>query len=436
MTSDPGDVTASIAVNGRSQRRDDVVLRGAYIVSSVGDWIYRFALPLVVLQRTDSALATAFTYVLEFLPYIVVGMFAGAVADRLDRRRLMIGGDATAAVLVGLMAVLLLLGHPPVALLFVMALLLAAVRPVYFPAFQGFMVDRVPENRRGVVNAWVQGVDSTLNMVGPVAGLGIVVWAGAGVACAANAGSFALSALLICTFTTAAGAAGSAPGRWREVFRNVGADFRTGLSFVVNTKVLLWGTILMTVLNFATQTVESNLVYVIAGHGAVTLLGVVFAANGAGALLGAVLAPAVIRRVPVGRTLVVGMFLMAVALVLPSLAPAVPLIAAAWFLVGVAISLIVVPWMTFRQSLVPGALIGRVASVGRSLSYISIPFGALFGGWIVSGGRIVLLFVAAGVLQGLVWLGTVLSPLRTAGESTDEHNHPPVSVDSDVTAET
>lgn len=427
--SEPDPVAAATAVVGRPPRRDDVVLRGAYIVSSIGDWIYRFALPLLVLQRTDSALATAFTWVLEFLPYIVIGMFAGAVADRLDRRRLMIGDDATAAALVGLMAVFILVGHPPVALLYVMAVLLAAVRPVYFPAFQGFIVDRVVEQRRGTVNAWVQGVDSTLNMLGPVAGLGIVVLAGPGIACAANAGSFAVSSLLICT--TGVGAVKAVPGRWGEVFRNVGNDFRVGLRFILDKKVLLWGTILMTVLNFATQAVESNLVYVIAGHGATALLGVVFAAQGAGALLGAAVAPATIRRIPVGRTLVFGMFLMAVALALPALAPVVPVIAAAWFLVGVSISLIVVPWMTYRQSLVPGELIGRVASVGRSLSYVSIPLGALFGGWVVSGGRIVPLFIVAGVIQALVWLGTVLSPLRTAGHEAGHEEDEPATLPAD-----
>lgn len=402
-------------VAGTTDRRDEVLLRSAFIVSSTGDWVYRFALPLLVLQQTGSALSTAFTYVLEIIPYVVVGLFAGTIADRANRRRLMVSCDSSAAVLVGAMAAMLFLGTPPIWLLYTLALILGTVRPVYVPAFQGFLVDRVPETRRPVMNAWVQGTDSTLNMLGPVIGITIIAFIGPATSCTIDAASFVLSALLI--WLAAAGRAGDAAVHWREIARNVGRDFTVGIRHIRDSSPLLWGTLLMTVTNFAALGLEANLVYIVTdnGHRSRTVLALVFAAQGAGALLGATLAPAVIKRYPVGRTLTGAMGLMGLSLALPALSPNGPLLGAGMFLLGVSTSAVVVPWYTFRQSIVPSDLIGRVTSVGRSLSFITIPLGAVFGSWVIDASSAATLFLVAGGLQVAVWLGTLLSPLSKAG---------------------
>ena len=54
-----------------------IKLRAAFTISSTGDWIYKFAVPTLILHLTGSAVATAFAYVIEFIPYVIVGPFAG-----------------------------------------------------------------------------------------------------------------------------------------------------------------------------------------------------------------------------------------------------------------------------------------------------------------------------------------------------------------------
>lgn len=108
-------------------------LRAAFTISSIGDWVYRFAVPVLVLRLTGSPLATAFTYVVELVPYVVIGPFAGLVADRLPRRRIMILCDSASAVVAALPALLARADHPPIAALYAVALLLACIRPFYFP---------------------------------------------------------------------------------------------------------------------------------------------------------------------------------------------------------------------------------------------------------------------------------------------------------------
>ncbi|HEV2887615.1 MAG TPA: MFS transporter, partial [Jatrophihabitans sp.] len=73
--------------------------------SQAGDQLARVALSVLVFDRTSSALLTALTYALTFLPALLGGALLSGLADRLPRRRVMIVGDLTRAVLLGVMAI-------------------------------------------------------------------------------------------------------------------------------------------------------------------------------------------------------------------------------------------------------------------------------------------------------------------------------------------
>src|ERR1700736_4548276 len=62
-------------------------------LSFVGDGLRTLVLPLLVFHMTGSALSLGVTYALQFLPFAVTGLVGGSLADRLDRRRLVIGCD-------------------------------------------------------------------------------------------------------------------------------------------------------------------------------------------------------------------------------------------------------------------------------------------------------------------------------------------------------
>ena len=111
----------------------------AYFASTVGDWFYQLALPLLVYDITRSATSMALTYGLAYLPYILFLPIGGVIADRMSRRRLLIGGDALSAVIVGLLAVVATLHlHDSWLIWFIYpaVFLVAGVTPFYHPAFQ------------------------------------------------------------------------------------------------------------------------------------------------------------------------------------------------------------------------------------------------------------------------------------------------------------
>ncbi|MCF3180108.1 MFS transporter [Streptomyces polychromogenes] len=400
-----------------AERRDEYLLRAAFIVSTCGDWVFRFAMPMLVLQLTDSAFLAAFTYALEFVPYVLVGLFSGVVADRADRRRLMTGCDLASAVVVAGIGLLCLLDSPPVPAVYAAAFVLACMRPLYFPAFQGFLMERVPEERRAVMNAWVQGSESLLNMLGPIAGISVVAFLGPAAASGVNAVSFALSAVLI--LLTAASPAASAAAPLREALRGMGPDLLTGFRLLFAEPVLRSGTILLTLTNFAVHAVEANLVYVVTGATGQSgfVLGLVVAAQGAGAVAGAAFVPRLLGRHSEGRLLTVGMGALAAALLAPALTADVRLLAPAWAVAGAATSLIVVGWFTYRQKVVDAEYMGRVVAVNRAVSFAAILPAALLGGWVAAAFAPAALFAGAGLVQALAFAVTAAGLVGRAGRS-------------------
>jgi MFS family permease len=397
---------------GTTAGRDEIALRTAFVVSSLGDWIFRFAVPMLVLEVTGSAVTTAFAYAIEFIPYIVLGLVGGVVADRVDRRRLMVAADGVSCVFAVLITLVAMMDDPPLPLLFCLAFLLSCVRPFYFPALQGFIVDAIPSERFSKVNSWTQTIDSLLGFLGPVAGVAVIAALGVTSASAVNAVSFALSALLIAQTTVRRRIVAEAE-RGGGIVASLAADFVEGVRWLWRLSPILWGSILMAVANIATLIIEANLVPLVLDvqDEPRIIVGLVFGAQGLGAVIGALLAPRLIGRHKTGSLLVLGMLASGVAMALPVVWPGWPLVFLAWGCEGVATSIIVVSWFTARQKIVMENLIGRVASVSRAISYATIPVGALVGGWILErqGGRA--LFAAAAVVQLLVLAGTVLSPL-------------------------
>jgi MFS family permease len=391
---------------------DSVKLRGAFAVSTAGDWIFKFAVPILVLRLTGSAIATAFAYVLEFIPYVAIGPLMGALADRFPRRQTMITCDAASCLLalgvVGLMQV----PRPPIAGLFVTAFALACVRPLYFPAYQGFLVEVVKESDRPRFNSWTQLADGALSLAGPAMGAAIVATCGASVATLADAGSFATSALLIGSMASPRRprSAAASPDKSRSLIRDLG----DGVRAITASAPIRAGVILITAANLAAYAIEGNLVYFVLHlqHEMKVGLGLVFTAQGAGAIVGAGFAPKLLGRVRAGQLVALGLGLSLVAMTIPAIAPRFPSIIAGQAIEGTGSSLIVVSWFSVIQGLIPERTIGSFVSAVRAVGYLAVPLGAVLGAWVLtSSASVRSLFVCCACLQLLIVLATTRSPL-------------------------
>ena len=165
----------------------------AEFASIAGDQFARVALTVIVYQRTGSPLLTALTYAMTYLPWLVGGLFLSDLADRFPRRDVMITADLTRLVLVGVMAVP---GMP----LWGLVVLLFAVATLNAP-FQGarsaLRATIMPDDRYTLGLA-VSQVTREVGVVGGfVAGGVIVSVLHTRTALLIDAGTFAVSALLL-----------------------------------------------------------------------------------------------------------------------------------------------------------------------------------------------------------------------------------------------
>ena len=92
--------------------------------ANIGDGLALAAGPLLVASQTDNAILVAMAALLQRLPWLLFGLPAGAVADRIDRRRLVMGADAARAATVAVLAVFIVTGHVSIALVLIVMFLI------------------------------------------------------------------------------------------------------------------------------------------------------------------------------------------------------------------------------------------------------------------------------------------------------------------------
>ncbi|MGH3493369.1 MAG: MFS transporter, partial [Sciscionella sp.] len=190
-------------------------LWAAEAVSQAGDQLARVALAILVYSRTHSALLTAVTYGLTFLPTLIGGAVFGSLADRYPRRTVMIVCDVARAVLVGVMAIS---GIPLWILLVLLAVVVGLGGP-FRAAQQALLPDVLGEGDRYVTGMAIRNVTIQSAQLAGFAGGGVLVAVlSARGGLALDAATFLLSALLVMAGTRtrlAAAVAGKHSTLWQ-----------------------------------------------------------------------------------------------------------------------------------------------------------------------------------------------------------------------------
>ena len=167
------------------------------LAANIGTWMYRVGQSWLVLALTADPLVLALVTALQFLPILLIGPWAGVLADRMDRRTLLTATHAALAVQAATLAAITLLGLATPAILIAAAAVLGVISALDGPARASIVSDLVPQDQ--VVNA-VSLNSASLNLArlaGPaVAGL-VIAFAGTGWV-------FVLSAVAFCAMAWAA----------------------------------------------------------------------------------------------------------------------------------------------------------------------------------------------------------------------------------------
>ncbi len=305
--------------------------------SQAGDWLYNVALLGLVFERTHSALWLSFTTAARVLPVVVLGPLGGIVAERFDRRRVMIGCDLMrAALMIGLLAAAV--AHLPIIVAPVVAALATAAGAPY-PACAAATTPRlVAAEDLPAANAARAIVGPACIVVGPALGALLLALSSADVAFAVNALTFVVSAIAVASIP--AGPAFHPPARRSghvSMLREMGEG---AAALVAHRPALRLVTAdLLCSFVYGVQTVALLLVSARLGFGAHGY-GWLIAAIGAGGIVGSAVAGRAARNAHPRR--IIALALAAVAIPVPLLA-VTPVLAVVllWAALGGAGSMVV-----------------------------------------------------------------------------------------------
>jgi MFS family permease len=254
-------------------------LAGALAASQIGDWLYNVALLALVFERTHSPTWLAVTTAARVAPIVVLGPLGGVVADRFDRRRVLIGSDVARVGVMGALALVAAAGLP-IALAPLLAALATAAGSPYPSAIAATTPRLVADVDLPAANALRSAIGAAGIVVGPAAGAVLLLLASPAAAFLANAGTFALSALLVASVPAGpAFAPGGSDG-------GVLADLRAGAAALRRSRpvLLVIGADIAASAMYGAQTV---LLVVLAARLGDASYGLLLAAIGAGGLAGA-----------------------------------------------------------------------------------------------------------------------------------------------------
>lgn len=149
----------------------------AFTASNLGDGLSLIALPLLAITLTDDARLVAAVAVFQYLPYLLIGLPAGVLIDRYDRRWIAIGAQTARAFVIGGLGVGLLVGSPTIGVLFVVAFLVGASEVLTDGGLPALVRDLVEPRRLEVANARLSATQTVTNaFIGPPVGALLFQW--------------------------------------------------------------------------------------------------------------------------------------------------------------------------------------------------------------------------------------------------------------------
>jgi MFS family permease len=376
------------------------LLWGGELVSFLGDQILFIALSLWVYQLTGSVTALGVTLVAATVGQGLLGLLAGALADRIDRRALIMTADIGRAVLVA--AVPLVLPRSlPMGLGLLMVL---SVGTVFFrAAIYALIPSVVPRKDLATANALFQTTERLAEVLGGVLGSGIVLAVGYRMVFYLDAVSFLVSAACVSAMPVA-WRAGLGAARGQRVL----GDIRDGLRFIHHTPLHRGLALLIFpgYLTLAFSALQTPMVVKTAGL-PVMAYGMINSAIGAGKLASAtVLAGAGTRWTNV-RFCVFTYLLTALATAGFGATTAYPVLLAAAFLFGLGNVATNIANATISMACTPSALLGRVIASRQVFIAATKIVGTIAFGWIADRAGAPLALIVLGLVSAagvaLVW---------------------------------
>jgi MFS family permease len=363
-----------------------------YATSLLGSSMSTVAIAWAVLDSGANATGLGYVFAAAVVPQVLLMAIAGAIADRLGRRRVMLTADALRCAAQASLAAAVFAGRPALWVFVLLAGLVGTGEAFFTPAMDALTVEVAPRDQLGNANALYGLATSATRIAGPLLGGLLIALTGPGVVVAADAASYAVSVLALSLLTMSGGTAGPAPagrpasGRparqalWRDMAEGW-ADFRS--------RTWLWAT----TVQFAFFNLITWAPWMLLGPvmgraylGGAAVWGAIMGVQGAGAIAAGLLSLGRRPRRPI-VVATIGTFCYALPDVPMALHASAVWVAAAAFCCGAGSAVFSTFYGTALQQQVPPELLARVSALSIFPAYgvgvigyaIDGPLAAAFG---------------------------------------------------------
>jgi Na+/melibiose symporter-like transporter len=424
------DTATSTSTGSALRGRDFRLLWAGQSISKTGSAVTTFALPLVAVRTLGAdTLMMGVLNAMLWLPWLVVGLHAGAWADRRGKRSLMTGCQLASAILIVSIPVLAWLHVLTMWYVLGIAFATGCSTVLFTASYNAFLPLLVDKSELLAANTRMTGSEQAANIAGPGIGALITQFSSAVLGLVVDAASFVVCAACLWSIRARepANDPASQPGQPEAAARPRGslkADIGAGIRFVARDPYLRVLTANSACANLFLSGIQALVVvFLIRGDGlSPWAVGATTITISVGGLLGASLAPRISRRLGSARTMltvtVADCFLLLFPLAgrdaLLALALGGTLVWATGTVVGNVVS------GSFRQVYCPPGMRGRIAMTSRFISFGIWPVGSLLGGVLgtVFDVRTALFILAGGNAISGSWL--FIGPLKRGRDLPSE----------------
>ncbi len=382
---------------------DFVRLWIAETISQFGTQISLLALPLVAVVLLDaSPFEVALLGTIEFLPFILFSLPAGAWVDRLRRRPILIAGDVGRALVLISIPIAYVLGALTMWQLYVVGFVAGTLTVLFDVAYQSYLPSLVERDQLVDGNGKLEISRTVAQTAGPALGGGLIGLITAPLAILVDAISYGLSALFVWLIRRPEPTPDPHVDEHGRRRGGIVGEMRDGLRYVLGNPYLRGIAACTATSNFFGNVAGATLiVYAVRVLGLeAAAIGLAFGLGNLGALAGALTADRIRRRLGLGATMIVAIILggpafLFVALATP--ATAIPFLAIAGLLIGFSSVVYNINQVSFRQAITPLPMQGRMNATMRFIVWGTIPLGSILGGAIAT----------AVSIPAAIWLGAI-----------------------------
>ncbi len=350
----------------------------ASVISIAGTTVTVVVLPILIYQLTHSPLQTSLLASIEVAPYLLFGLVAGPLADRTDRKRLMVICNLLSGAVMATIPAASALGVLYLPVIYGAAVANALCFVFFDAADFGALPALAGREHLVAATSLLSTAGSFLLVVGPAVGAVLATTVGAATAITLDAASFVIAAAVLTTISRPFQSERTCPvGRRRD-------EAKEGLRFVWRHPVLRT----LTIAGFGNSLTFGAVMGLLVVYAVRQLgltdhdarIGLLYSAGAAGALVAGVTLPVLLRRLPPARLTQLSLAASAALLVGMAATTRVAMALPIYLVWSWTKQLTIINGITYRQLVTPDHLQARVNVVGRMVAWGGQPLGAALGG--------------------------------------------------------